>query len=76
MGRACRTYEDIRGLYRVLVVKTEGKRPLGRPWRGWKDNIKMDLQEVGCGDTDCIDMAQVSDRWRALVNAVTNLGVP
>jgi hypothetical protein len=51
-GRACSTYGDIRGVYRVLVGKPEGKRPLGRPRRRWEDNIKVDLQEVGCGGMD------------------------
>jgi len=65
-----------RGLYRVLVGKPEGKRPLGRPRHRWKDNIKMDLREVGCGGTDWIDLAQDRERWRALVNVVMNLRVP
>ena len=65
-----------RGVYRVLVRKPEGKRPLGRPRRRWKDNIKMDLQEVGGGGMDWIDLAQDRDRWRALVNAVMKLRVP
>ena len=65
-----------RGAYRVLVGKPEGKRPLGRPRHRWEDNIKMDFQEVGCGGTDWIDLAQDMDRWRALVNAVMNLRVP
>jgi len=63
-------------VYRVLVGKPRGKRPLGRPRSRWEDNIKMDLQEVGCGVMDWIKLAQDRDRWRALVNAVMNLGVP
>jgi len=58
------------------VGKLEGKIPLGRPRRRWKDNIRMDLQEVGCGGMDWIDLAQDRDRWRALVNAVMNFRVP
>jgi hypothetical protein len=54
----------------------EGKRPLGRSRRRWEENIKMDLQEVGCGGMDWIELAQNRDRWRALVNAVMNLWVP
>jgi hypothetical protein len=64
-----------RGVYRILVGKPEGRRLLGRPRHRWEDNIKMDLQEVECGDMDWIDLAQ-DDRWRALVNAVMNLRVP
>ena len=60
-------------MYRVLVGKAEGKRPLERPRRRWVDNNKMDLKEVGCGDMDWIELAQDRDRWRALVNAVMNL---
>jgi hypothetical protein len=59
-----------RGVYRVLVGKPEGKRPLGRPRHRWEDNIKMDLQEVGCGGMDCMELVQDRDRLRALVNAV------
>jgi len=65
-----------RGVYRVLVGKPEGKRPLGRPRRRWEDNIKMNLQEVGCGGMDWIQLAQGRDRWRALVKAVMILRVP
>ena len=64
------------GVYRVLVGKPEGKKPLGRPRRRWEDNIKMDLKEVGCGGMDWIDLYQDRDRWRALVNAVMNFRVP
>jgi len=65
-----------RGVYRVLVGKPEGKRPLGRPRRKWEDNIKIDLQEVGCGVMDWIELAQDRDRLRALVSAVMNFRVP
>jgi len=65
-----------RGVHRVLVGKPEGKRPLGRPRRRWQDNIKMDLQEVGCGGMDWMELAQDRDRWRALVSTVMNLRVP
>jgi len=68
--------EDRRDVYRVLVGKPEEKRPLGRPRRRWEDNIKLDLQEVGCGGMDWIQLAQDWDRWRALVHAVMNLRVP
>ena len=67
---------DWKGVYRVLVGKPEGNRPLGRPRRRWEDNMKMDLQEVGCEGMDWIDLAQDTDRWRALVNAVMNFRVP
>ena len=65
-----------RGLYRILVGKPEGKRPLGRPRCRWVDNIRMDLQEVGCGYMDWIGLAQDRDRWWTLVSAVMNLRVP
>jgi len=64
-----------RGVYRVLVGRPEGKTPLGGPRCRWEDNIKMDLQEVGCGGTDWIELGQDRDRWRALVSAVINLRV-
>ena len=63
-------------VYRVLVVITEGRRPLVRPRRRWVDNIRMDLQEVGCGYMDWIGLAQDRDSWRTLVSAVMNLRVP
>jgi hypothetical protein len=63
-------------MYRFLVGKPEGKRPLGRPRRRWEETIKMDLQEAGGGGMDWIEMAQDRDRWRAIVNAVMNLRVP
>ena len=64
------------GVYRVLLGKPEGRRSLGRPRRRWVDNIRMDLQEVGCGCLDWIGLAQDRDRWRTLVGAVMNLRVP
>jgi len=67
---------DRRGVYMVLVGKPEGKRPLGRPRCRWEDNIKMDLQEVGCGGMDWIELAQDRNRWRQLVTAVVNHQVP
>jgi len=65
-----------RGVYRVLVGKPGGKRPLGRPRRRWENNIKMDLREVGRGVMDWIELAQDKNKWRALLNAVMNLWVP
>ena len=68
--------EESRGVYRGLVGKTEGKKPFGRPKHRWEDNIKIELQEVGCGDMDWIDLARDRDRWRALVKAIMNFRVP
>ena len=65
-----------RGVRKVLVGKPEGKRPVGRPRRRWEDNIKMDLEEVGMGCGDWMELAQDRDSWRALVSTVMNFGVP
>jgi len=65
-----------KGVYMILVGGPEGKRPLGRPRSRWEDNIKMDLQEVGCEGMDWIELAQDRNRWRAIVNAVMNLRFP
>jgi len=73
-GHVARMGEE-RGVYRVLVGKTEGRRPLGRPRLRWVDNIRMNLQEVGCGYMDWIGLAQDRDRWRMLMSAVMNLRV-
>jgi len=67
---------ESRGVYRFVVGKTEGKIPFGRLKRRWDDNIKTDLQEVGCGGMDWIELAQDRDMWQALLNAVMNLRVP
>jgi hypothetical protein len=67
---------EVRGAYNILVGRSEGRRPLGRPRHRWEDNIKMDLGEIGFGDVDWIHLAQDRDRWRALVNMVMNLQVP
>jgi len=74
-GHVVRMGEE-RGVYRVLLGKPGGRRPLGRPKRRWVDNIRMDLQEVGCGCIDWIGLAQDRDRWRTLVSAVMNMRVP
>jgi hypothetical protein len=76
MGRACSTNGEKRNAYRIMEGNPEGKRPLGRPRRRWVDNIKMDVREIGWDGIDWIDLAQDSDQWRALVNAVMNLRVP
>jgi hypothetical protein len=68
-GHVVRSASTIKG----FSGKCEEKIPLGRPWRRWEYNIKTDLQKVGCGDMDWIELAQATDRWRALVNAVMNL---
>jgi hypothetical protein len=64
-----------RDVYKILLGKPEGKRPLGRHWRRWEDNIKMDLQKVYVGVMDWFELAQDRDCWQALVNAVMNLRV-
>ena len=74
-GHVARMGEE-RGVYRVLLGKPEGRRPLGRPRHRWVDNIRMDLQEVGCGYMAWIGLAQDRDRWQTLVSAVMNLRVP
>ena len=74
-GLVARMVEE-RGVCRVLVGKLEGKRQLRRPRHRWVDNIRMDLQEVGCGYMDWIGLAQDRDSWRTVVSAVMNLGVP
>ena len=74
-GRVARM-EEGRSVHKVLVVKPERKRPLGRPRRRWEDNIKMDLQEVGRGYGDRMELAQDRDRWRVLVSMVMNFWVP
>ena len=74
-GHAARM-EEGRGVHKVLVGKPEGRRPLGRPRRRWEDNVKMDLEEVGKGCGDWMELAQDRDRWRTLVSTVMNFAVP
>ena len=74
-GHVARMGEE-RDVYGVLVGKPEGNRPLRRSWRTREDNIKMHLQEVGCGCLDWIELARDRDRWRALVNSAMNLRIP
>ena len=74
-GHVARMGEE-RRVYRVLLGKPEGRRPMGRRRHRWVDNIRMDLQEVGCGYMDWIGLAQDRDRWRKLVSVVMNLQVP
>jgi len=76
MGWACGGYGLGEGVYRVLLGKPEGRRPLGRPSRRWVDNIRMDLQEVECGYMDWIGLAQDRGRWWTLVSVVMNFRVP
>jgi len=74
-GHVARMWER-RGIYRILVGKPEGKRPLGSPRHRWEDNIMMDLQKMGCGGMDWMELAQDRDRWQAFVNVVMNFQVP
>jgi len=76
MGGACSMYGGEESCIQVLVGKPEGQTLLGRPRRRWEDNIKMDLQEVGCGVMDWMELAQDRDGWRALMNVVMNLRDP
>ena len=75
VGHVARMHEE-KGVYMFLVGKPEGRRPLGRSRHRWVDNIRLDLQEVGCGYMDWIGMGQDRDRWRTLVSAVMNFRVP
>jgi hypothetical protein len=75
MSRACSTNGETRNAYTILVGYLEGKRPLGRPRRGWVDDIKMDLRETGWYGMDWIELAQNMDQWSALVNTMMNLRV-
>jgi hypothetical protein len=76
IGGPCSTNGEKRNVYRLLVGKPEGKRPLGRPRCRWVNNIRMDLGEVGWSDVDWNGLAKERNRWRAVVNSVLNLQVP
>jgi hypothetical protein len=76
VGWTCGTHGEGRGVYRFLVGRPEGKRPLGRPRRTWDNNIKMDLREIGIDEANWIQLAQDRIQWRACVNTVMNLRVP
>jgi hypothetical protein len=76
VGGACGTHGEGRGVYRVLVGRPEGKRPLGRPRRRWEDNIQIDLREIGIDEANWIRLALERVRWRAFVHTVMNLRVP
>jgi hypothetical protein len=76
MGKAFSSHEELRNTYRMLLAKPKGKRPLGEPKISWKDNIKMDVREIGWGGIDWIDLAQDRKQWKAYVNTVKNLRVP
>jgi hypothetical protein len=76
MDEACSSDGEGRGVYSFLVGKPQGEKPLRRPWRRWEDDNKKDLQEVGFGGIDWIDLAKDRDRWRVLLNEEMNLRVP
>jgi hypothetical protein len=75
MGGTCSSDGEGSGVYRVLVGKHEGKRSLGRPRRRWEDNIKTNLQEVGCGSMGWVELSQDRDSWQKFVNGVINLRI-
>jgi hypothetical protein len=76
VGGTCGTHGEGRGVYRVLIGRPEGKRPLGRPRRRWEDNIKIDLRKIGFDGANWIWLAEGRVQWRAFVNTVTNLRFP
>jgi hypothetical protein len=76
MAKVCTAHTEHRNTYRILVAKPKGKRPLGRPGRSWKDNIKIDVRELRWGDIDWIDLTLDRKQWKAYVNTVKNLRVP